>query len=68
MWFLLCVDLVRCRHSWSSSTPHINDIVSFQEPKDAAAHGHNDDAKLVPVEETAAKPESKVSLASGCPG
>ncbi len=49
-------------------TPHINDFASFQEPKDAAAHGHDDDAKLVPVE-TAAKPESKVSLvslASGC--
>ncbi len=31
------------------------------------SRGHDDDAKLVPVE-TAAKPESKVSLASGCPG
>ncbi len=56
-------------------TPHINDFASFQEPKDAAARGHDakesNDAKLVPkppVEETgaAAKPKSKVSLASGC--
>ncbi len=44
-------------------TPHINDFVSFQEPKDAAACGHDDDVKLMPVEETAVKPESKVSLA-----
>ena len=46
-------------------TPHINDFASFQEPKDAAAHGHDDNTKLVPVE-TAAKPKLKVSLASGC--
>ncbi len=40
----------------------MNDFASFQEPKHATACGHDDDAKLLPVE-TAAKPESKVSLA-----
>ncbi len=62
-WPLVGLDRkFRCHH-------HINDFASFQEPKDAAAaaRGHDDDAKLVPVETTTAKPELKVSLASaGC--